>query len=190
MLFLSRCTFRVLLSCYNCVLLFSHSSFILPMSFLSCYYSSHVVFLTLPLLSLVIPFELLFLHRRTFQVLVNLPFVCSFRVVIAIFLALLLCFAWLVWYFPYPCHVHVGAWSFNTNLSTKGKFHCIFSFFLDATSFFVVFVLFFSFCCFFVVIVVVVVVVVILFYFFILCCFFSLCNNFIIDVLCLFYRIL
>jgi len=71
---------------------------------------------------------------------------------------------------PYPCHLQLGAQSFNTNSSTQGKLHCIFPFFdfffLIAVSFFVVFSLFYLF----------------IIYYSILCCFFSLCNYNLINM--------
>lgn len=70
---------------------------------------------------------------------------CSSRVVIVVpfALTLLLCFGWLVQYFPLNlvmCRLELRAltptqslkvrtWSFNINLNTKGKLCCIFSFF-------------------------------------------------------------
>jgi hypothetical protein len=66
----------------------------------------------------------------------------------------------------------VETWSFDTNLNTKGKLHCIFPFYL----FFLIVALFYFICS-------VIFLLFLFIYFFILCFFSSLCNYFLIDVL-------
>lgn len=78
-----------------------------------------------------------------FQVLSSQPLFfflccCYFSCAVANPLTLLMfCFAWLICYFPCPCHVQVGAQNFDTDSSTKGEllhifhfFHCFFCFLL------------------------------------------------------------
>jgi hypothetical protein len=67
------------------------------------------------------------------------------------FALFLLYFVWLVWYFPYPCHVQVGHQRFHTKSNTKCEFFCIFfNIFIIVVFLFIVFDLFFVllfFCC-------------------------------------------
>jgi len=70
---------------------------------------------------------------------------------------------------PYPCHLQLGAQSFNTNSSTQGKLHCIFPFF---DFFFLIAV---SFCC--CICSVIIIIIIIPF-----CVFFSLCNYNLINM--------
>jgi len=92
-------------------------AFFFALLLLSHCYSFHVVLLALFFLS------------RFKQLLANLY--CSSRTTIPDpFTLLLLCFVWLVWYFPCPCHVLVGVQRPDTNSTTKCEFFCMFSIFL------------------------------------------------------------
>jgi hypothetical protein len=95
--------------------LFSHRFFFFALLLLLSHcYSFPVVLLALFFLS---PFK---------QLLANLY--CSSRTTIPDpFTLLVLCFVWLVWYFPCPCHVLVGVQRPDTNSTTKCEFFCIFS---------------------------------------------------------------
>jgi len=124
---------------------------LLTLLILSCYHSSHVVTLFalffLPFYSShVAIFEMSHLSHFM-RLLGNLC--CSSRTTILDpFALLLLCFVWLVSYFP--CHVHVRAQRSDTNSNTKCEFFCIFSIFLSFY-YYCCFVFYFLFCCFFVV---------------------------------------
>ncbi len=118
---LSRLLLRLLIFlCYHsfhAATLFALLFFFALLLLLSHCYSFPVVLLALFFLS---PFK---------QLLANLY--CSSRTTIPDpFTLLLLCFVWLVWYFPCPCHVLVGVQRPDTNSTTKCEFFCIFSIFL------------------------------------------------------------
>ncbi len=155
-----------------------HVATLFTLLFLPCYFS-HIA----------TPFMLLFLHCRLFcnfkRLLANFYY-SSRTTILDPFAVLLLCFLWLVWYFPGPCHVQIGAQRLNTNSNTKCEFFCIFSnflrFFIIVVLFSIVFVLFFL-----------LLLLFLQFYFFqfILCCFFSLYTDFLIRVfLCFFCNFL
>jgi hypothetical protein len=116
---------------YLCIALFALHLF-------SCCHSFHV---TIPFKLLFLPYHsshigtpliLLFSHCCTFQVPTSLASIVFLMMPLLFLLhyyssCVISLFCLVSWYCPYPCHVQVGARSFDTNLNTKGKFHCIFS---------------------------------------------------------------